>query len=269
MDRLARFSAARNFALFYGCGRGEEMSRFDVAVVEPAGQNKDSLRIMRESGTLALAYLSVVEVNPGAPEFKLLKDKDFLSRDGRPVINDEYGNYMADLRSSSWTGLLLRKAGSLMAGSGYDGLFLDTIGNVEFCGFEAGLRDSLLFAAADVVRQIRKTFAEFILVQNNGLENLCLLTSGDINGICWENPCFHDQSRMLWASVVTSRLEELKERHGIKVLMLLEETGGASAEGAAAWEANYRLVLEVSKQKGFLLYRAPFRYIGGVNPPEG
>ncbi len=269
MDRLARFAAARNFALYYGAGRDGELARFDVAVVEPAGQNEASLRRMQDSGTLVLAYLSVVEIPPWAPEIKLLKCDDFLCSRGEPLIN-ECGNRLADLRSSRWTGLLLYRAGSLLARSGYDGLFLDTIGDVESVGFAAETRDSLLLAAAGAVRRIRTVFPGHVLVQNNGLERLCLMTAEYLNGICWENPMFGNKPFRPWTEAMVARLESLKNKYGLKVLLLLE--AGNKPEpgtGPAAEEIDYSLAQEIAGKKGFLLYRSPHGYVGGVNPPEG
>lgn len=266
MDRLARFASAENYALFYGSGREGDLAGFDVAVVEPAGQSDDSLRRMRESGTLVLAYISVVEVSPGEPEYKLLKPGDLLSRGGEPIQNPVYGNYLADLRSTRWIGLLLRKAGSLLTGSGYDGLFLDTIGDVESGDLGTGLRDSLLLAAADLVRRIRTIHSGRVLVQNNGLERLCLLTAGLIDGICWENLRFGEPLGP-WNEAVAGRLEKLKESRGIKILLLLEEGGGAGHAASAEQENNFRLARDFAYKKGFLLYRAPAGYTGGVNQP--
>lgn len=265
MDRLERFARAGNFAIYYGTGRGGDLAAFDVAVVEPAGQSPESVAAMQSSGTLVLAYLSVVEVPPWDPELKLLKPGDLLQLNGRPYRNEAYGNYLADLRSARWNGLLLHRAGSLLERSGYDGLFLDTIGDVESLALDGGQAGSLLLAAASLVGRMRAMFGGYVLVQNNGLERLCLLTGDYVNGICWENPSLGAPGP--WARAVVSRLEALRNK-GVKVMILLEEQPDTGKDGT--WEpgAGVRPAENLCREKGFLLYRAPAGYTGGVNLPE-
>jgi hypothetical protein len=266
MSRLARFAAVKNYALYYGAGREDELAGFDLAVVEPSGQNDMSLREIKNAGALVLAYLSVMEISPDAPEIKLLKGGDFISAEGRPLTNEEYGNYLVDLRSRRWTGLLMHKAGSLITRSGYDGLFLDTIGNVE--AVDVQYKEELFTAAVNIVRQLRYFYPDFILVQNWGLNRLCYLTAGYINGICWENPPFAILSCRPWTESVIRRLEKLKNEYSIKVLLLLEEKGeGCSGAGRAETDDGYRLARKIAERRGFILYRAPYRYIGAVNQP--
>ncbi|MFA4885254.1 MAG: hypothetical protein WC601_05705 [Desulfotomaculaceae bacterium] len=268
VDWLNRFNAAKNYALYYGDGRDNELSSFDVAIVEPGGQSPESVRRMQDAGALVLGYLSVSEIHPSMDEFKLLDYSDFLCINGRPLVNREYSNYLADLRSKRWNDILLYKSGHILHNLGYDGLFLDTIGNVESGDLAVSLKDSLLIAAADIVRKIRAIFPNHIIVQNCGLENLCFLTSGYLNGICWENPNFENPAGMLWAKNIVSNLVKLKDRYGLKIFILLEEKDKAGAGAPdAATERNYQMAREVAELNRFLLYRAPYRYVGGVNLP--
>ena len=268
VDRLKRFDAAKNYALYYGAGRDNELASFDVAVVETGGQNPVSVRRMQDAGTLVLGYLSVMEIHPSADEFKLLDGSDFLCINGESCINREYDNYLADLRSKRWNDILLHKAGRILHNSGYDGLFLDTIGDVESGELPVSLKGSLLIAAADIVRKMRSLFPEHIMVQNCGLEKLCFLTSEYLNGICWENPDFENPAGMLWATNVVKNLVKLRDRYGLKILMLLEEKNedGAGAPDAAV-ERNYQTARKIAGINRFLLYRSPYRYVGGVNLP--
>lgn len=265
MDRQAGFNQAKNYALYYGLGRARELAHFDLVIVEPDGHNAASLRVMQDAGTLVLAYLSVMEIPPAAPENKLLRTTDYLSNEGSLLSNVEYGNYLADLRSTRWVGLLLQKAGRLIQ-SGYDGLFLDTIGDVESTSIPGELRDLQLMAAVNIVGQLRRRFPQHILVQNSGLEKLCSLTAAYINGICWENPPLGIEACIPWVEVITGKLEKLRDTYGIKVLLLQEEKDEAGLGGVGDnTDAIFQLAKDISHSKDFLLYKAPYRYIGGIN----
>lgn len=268
MNKLAFFQAARNYALYYGAGNEDKLSVFDVAIVEPAGQQAASLQKIKDSGTLVLAYLSVVELNPAAPEVKLFRDTDFLNVAGQPLMNEAYGNYLMDLRSNRWQGLLRHKAGSLIEHSGYDGLFLDTIGDIESERITPESRDALIMAAVNMISRFRSSFPGAILVQNCGLEKLCNLTASMINGICWENPPLGEITAAPWVRAVTRRLVHLKERHGLKIMLLVEENGAARAPaGDGNLDGRCRTARIIAGRHGFLLYRAPLGYVRDVYAP--
>lgn len=266
MERQAVFARSNNYALYYGCGGEEYLSRFDVAIVEPAGQSRDSLKRMQSSGTLVLAYLSVVEIPDWAQEIKILKSEDFLGSEGEPYKDSRYGNYLADPRSGRWAGLLLHRAGKLVIQEGYDGLFLDTIGDVESARCGAGCGDSLILAAAGIVRCIREMFPEIILIQNCGLERLCLFTAAYLDGICWENPPLFARRHRPWAEATAGRLIKLKDKYRLKILLLLEEESQGSAAGESGWEKEIRGAAgEIFKSDDYLIYRAPLGYVGGID----
>lgn len=268
MDGTSKFTAAKNFALYYGLGREDELAGFDVAIVEPAGQSELSVIRMQKSGTLVLAYLSIMEISPTDPQVKMLKTEDFLYIDGQPVINREYGNYLLDLRSRRWLGLLFHRVGKLIIQSGYDGLFLDTIGDVESAELDSGARDLQLMAAVDFIRRIRSMYPSLIMVQNCGLERLCFFSAEYVNGICWENPPLDKNACRPWVETIINQLKQFKKKYGTQVLLLLEGKGGL-AEYDLPDGMNYRMARRIAEKNDFLLYRAPFRYVTGVNHPEG
>jgi len=265
MDRLAGFYAAQNYAVYYGSGMTEELSQFDLVIVEPEGQSEASVRLMQQSGALVLAYLSVMEIPPAAPEVKFFRRTDFLSKEGCLMTNPVYGNLLADLRSKRWMGLLFQKAGRLVTQGGYDGLFLDTIGNVEDKGIPGNLRDLQLMAAVDIVREMRKRFPLHIIVQNSGLEKLCMFTSAYINGICWENPPLTEKIRKPYTEAIVNRLAGLRKQYGIKILMLSEDKEPAGNCICKVEPDSFRYARELIEQRGFLWYRAPYNYVSGIN----
>lgn len=259
MDRRANFSSAKNYALYYGRGRAIELAQYDIAIVEPAGQSINSLREFETSGTVAIAYLSVMEIPPWSEEIGLLNSSDFLQVEGseKPYINQQYGNYWLDLRSQRWTDLLLHRIAYLLEGAGYDGLFLDTVGYVESLQIPMSMRSALLEAAAQIVFKIKMRFPGCILIQNCGLEELYKLTAGYIDGICWENPPLDRVASQEWADLIIRNLEKLKKTNGLQVFLLVEENDLCSQE--------YRRIEELAFAKQFLVYYAPSNYTAGVS----
>lgn len=257
VNRKARFSSAKNYALYYGCGRANQLAQYDIAIVEPSGHSTDSLVEIKSSGTLAIAYLSVMEIPPWSEDLERLKTRDFLHLDGQPYLNQEFGNFWVDLCSSRWVNLLLERVDYLLEKVGYDGLFLDTVGYVESRLLSSKLRNKLQSAAVKIVGKIRKRFPECILIQNCGLEDLFIRTAGYLDGICWENPPLNQLASQAWAAQIISTLEREKKSHNLQVFLLVEQDH-LSAQ-------DFYLVEKVAYDKQFLVYNAPSNYTDGVS----
>lgn len=242
-DRKLSFTEARNFVVYYGHGQADVMSKYDIAIVEPAGQTEQSLKEMQDAGTLVFAYVSITEV-PEYDQLKtLLREGDYLKLDGKIVVNEEYHTMVADLRSSNWIGLLLHRIGGHLRNSSYDGIFMDTISNVEWPILPGGVRAEQQAAAVELVKRIRKLHPNHLIIQNNGLEALCIETAPYLDGICWENPDFIHPETYSWNETVRMKLKQLVIDKNISILFLQEkssisERGLASAKNWAKRE-NY------------------------------
>jgi hypothetical protein len=222
-DRKRNFVEAKNFAVYYGHGQANTLSNYDIAIVEPAGQTEQSLLELKNSSTLVFAYVSITEV-PDYDQLKsLLRDVDYLKLNGKIIENEEYHTMVANLRSSNWIGLLLHRIGGLLRNSNYDGIFMDTISNVEWPILPAGIRAEQQAAALELVKRIRKLHPNHLIIQNNGLETLCVETAPYIDGVCWENPDFVHPETYSWHETVRLRIKQLVADQHIRILLLQEK----------------------------------------------
>jgi hypothetical protein len=258
MKSRLKMEQLNNYALYYGTGKEAELANFDLAIVEPLGQTRSSIQFMHEKETLVIAYISVIEIHPTNLLFGLLKDEDFLSMNGQRLMNKEYGTYLLDLHSTRWIGLMNHHIGKLLMNELYDGIFLDTIGNVGMHQIPQSIQFSQEEAAISWVKQIRNIFPETIIIQNNGLESLCLNVATWIDAICWENPPLEDHSSKEWNEVIITRLAQLKKEFGIQTLLLLEQINDEESN-------KRRLAREVASTYDFLVYFAPYQYVSNVN----
>lgn len=244
---------ANNFVLYYGHGKVEELSRYDIAIVEPAGQSTEGIKRMQDSDTLVLAYISVIEIAEYAADFRLLEAKDFLHANNTILRNGQYGTYLIDLRSYRWQRLLLQKINNLFS-AGYDGLFLDTIGDIEDPMIPSTTKDELIIAAINFLKEIKGRYSDHILIQNNGLEKLCLYTASMLDGICWENPPVDRRDNKNWVKEINSRLQKLQKDLNTKVFILFEENMKIDAVKEE----------KQAKERGFLFYQAVKGYVENI-----
>jgi len=252
MSIRQRCKDARSYAVYYGHGETERLSQFEAVVVEPKGQTKDGIERLKSSGVLALAYMSVMEIPSFDPQYALLADEDFILRDGARLGNPAFGTELVSLRSKRWLGLLHHRAGSLMMREGYDGVFLDTIGNAEWeaLGTQS---EAECQAAVGFVRGLRRCFPERAIVQNNGLSSLIFETAPLVDAVCWENPPIERKDSRKWVELVADRLRRLGQQHGLATWVLKEAAAGS--------EEAFRAVEAWSAERGFLLYKAPTNYL--------
>ncbi len=221
--RRERFQEARNYSVYYGQGNGHKLSRYDIAIVEPSAQSVDDIRVMKESNTLIIAYVTVMELGSFHSMYSMLDEDDFLKVNGKRVYKEAFDTYILNLQSKRWQGLLHHHVGNLLLNEGYDGIFMDTIGDVEGYFLPPVERNIQINQATHIVKRFRESFQNHLIVQNNGLEQLCVKTAPYLDGICWENPPFSQKESEDWCYNVLDRVIRMKREHSVKALFLNDQ----------------------------------------------
>lgn len=232
-------AGVRTWALYYGSARPEALAQYDLVVVDPAGWDRRSLYALRSKGIRVLAYLPVleilVEVGEGPPDH-------VLRVNGAPALQREWGTWILDPRRPA-TGEGVRLQAERLTASGYDGFFLDTVGDVEDGRWPADLRSLLIPAAAHLVAGLRRSFPRQLMVQNWGFGPLLDLTLPYLDGLCWE--ACPIELLLPWQHRLAERLRGVAAR-GTPIFAL--SSGRAEPP---AWV----------ERMGFLWYGAPGAYI--------
>lgn len=253
-----RLSKVKNFAVYYGLNMLEQLSCFDLVIVEPSAYDQNLIESLKKNGTIVLAYLSVMEIHPDFPEFNLLNSNDFVSINGDFLINKPFGTYIININSGTWNRILMHKAGKFLIGNTFDGLFLDTLGDLEFDCYTDIVLNSLLAGAVNFLSILRSNYSNSIIVQNNGLDRLLPLSSDFIDGICWENPPVGMQKNKFIKPFI-QRLQFIQKTKNIKVFITSED----NKDNTSA--CNINLIKKMSNDNEFLFYHAPHLYLNKVN----
>lgn len=251
MHRRERFTRASNYAVFYGRESPDELTNYDVVIVEPQAHDECSLTGLKSRNTLVIGYVSVMEASSHHPDFHVLSDLDFLKFEGQALKNHTFDTWLLNLASKRWQSLLHHQIGYLIRVLGYDGVFLDTIGDVEFPHFTGTTRVSLMEAALDLVRSVREIFPEAVLIQNNGLEMLLDKTATYLDGVCWENPPCNIVDP--WVKNILMKLGRYSEG-GLRTLLLSDKLD----------EPTDRLTELQKRIPGSLTYRSGADYVSFV-----
>jgi len=249
------FQNIRNFVVSYGQSRTRDMESYDVAIVEPARHTREEIQSLQAKDTFVLAYVSVMEMHTSHQLWPKLSSTDFLKSAGERIYDGQYDTYLLDLTSSSWRGILLRHIGELITVQKYNGVFLDTIGDVERTDIPNAWMQ--VNAAVSLVEEIRNWFEGTIIVQNNGLELLCDRTATYLDGIIWENPPIHQKLNTAWVQLMSEKLKNINQKHQMKTLLLFD---GAEEMKRVEWLRKKRF----ADFHRFVLYIAPRHYQGDI-----
>lgn len=252
MNKRSLFKNCKNYSLYYGVNNCECLSKYNIAIVEPQGQNEESINIMHAEGTLVIAYVSVIEIFEGLSNYKFLREDDFLKIGNKRITNETFNTFLADLRSKRWNSILQHHIGDLILNRNYDGIFLDTIGDIEFPIFNQQLRDQLICEAVNLIIKIRQLYDDIIIIQNNGLNKLVDNTSKYIDGVCWENAMFGSLDDSDWFEYITHKLKKMWNNEQVKVLLLYEEKN-INMELQEYNSVSY--AEKLAEKNGFLLYK--------------
>ncbi|MCM0647207.1 endo alpha-1,4 polygalactosaminidase [Clostridium swellfunianum] len=223
ISRREQFKNAKDYILYYGIGKEEELSKHDIAIVEPLGQTKETLDLMHKQGTLVIAYVSAIEISKHFPMFNLLKQEDFIHVNDNPLKNEEFETYLLNIGSKRWSSMLIQHIGNLIVNENYDGIFLDTLGDIEWSVLPEGLRNDMLLSARKLLNTIRGLFEDIIIIQNNGMHQVLNYTFEFIDGLCLENPKLELSDTSDWVQASIDKLKALRKDYAIKVLLLYEE----------------------------------------------
>lgn len=246
--------------IYYGHGPLRELSAFDLAVLEPAGWSGPDLAALRERGVKVLAYVSLLEARPEVVQAAHLRPSDFLSVSGRPWYRDEFETFVVDPRSTAWRRYIEVRLHQIVA-AGWDGVFLDGVGDVEDSLVE-NASGWLVPAAADLVRQVKTSVGRRLVVQNNGLWLVLPLVGPYLDGICWEGDVANVDFKEPWAQATVEMLTRQGNAFGLSLWLVSTIEEGAPPDKVAAFSA-------LGQRLGCLTYAAPCDYAQGVRLPDG
>jgi uncharacterized protein (TIGR01370 family) len=242
-DARGRMSGIEDFVVYYGSGELRALSRFDLAIIDPATLSSDDIATLRSRGTIVVGYLSVGEIAGNDPWLVdgTVPKSWILGR------NKNWGSLFVDASQPGWQELMRGQMGDLLTDYGFDGVFLDTVDTAVDVAPETGP------GMVALIEGLREAYPEAVLIQNRGFE-LAPRTAGAIDGLMFEDlSTTFDFDRYEYERVRPDRgtvasLMDLHERTSMPILALdYADTGDrATARRAVRVARSYGFVPAVS-----------------------
>ncbi len=180
----------KSYTIFYGYPTEDamhELKKKDLAIIEPSMYSNEQVQALHAAETIAIGYLSVMEA-PAWNRYRQerLQPDHYLTVSGAPVYFPKWDSYLMDLRCSSYRRLLLEEIRSHIATKGFDGIFLDTVGDIDDHVADPKLKHELCKAYAELLRDISREYPHLALIQNRGFASLDA-AAPYICGFLWED----------------------------------------------------------------------------------
>ncbi|UTT43363.1 endo alpha-1,4 polygalactosaminidase [Exiguobacterium aurantiacum] len=215
----------KNYQVYYGHPTEailKDMQNYDLVIIEPLHYTKAQVEQIKARGTKVLGYISVMEVatwNTGL--MSKLQSGDFFTRNGQRVHYSEWDSYLTNIASPHFQGLLLTEIQNQVVAKGIDGVFMDTVGDIdnEHLNNPTVLkqqRDGLV----NFLKQARARYGDIAMVQNWGFDTLETSTAPYIDGIMWESFNADTIKSDAWSQNMIKKLQAVDAKYSVKTLTI-------------------------------------------------
>ncbi|MEC2076206.1 endo alpha-1,4 polygalactosaminidase [Metabacillus fastidiosus] len=233
-----------SYSIFYDHvddAKVKQLSKYDMVVIEPHEITKERVAALKEKGTLTLGYISIMELQTWDEEFVAkVQDSDYLRVNGEKVYVEDWDTYLMDITNKHYQQLLLDEIQDEIAGKGFDGIILDTVGDIDdFFYKKDEIANPLRQGYVEILQQIKNQHSNLLLLQNWGFKTLEASSKNYIDGIMWEN---FDKGRLEtneWGQNWISYFKNLKQQEQIAVFTVAPDSKSV----------NY------SRKQGFVPYK--------------
>ncbi len=215
----------KNYQVYYGHPNEtiiKDMQNYDLVIIEPLHYTKAQVEQIKLRGTKVLGYISVMEVatwNTGL--MSKLQSGDFFTRNGQRVHYPEWDSYLTNIASTHFQGLLLTEIQNQVVAKGIDGVFMDTVGDIdnEHLNNPTVLkqqRDGLV----NFLKEARARYGNIAMVQNWGFDTLETSTATYVDGIMWESFNADTIKSDAWSQNMIKKLQAVDAKHSVKTLTI-------------------------------------------------
>lgn len=259
----------RSWALYYGQATpdiADRLGGYDLVVVSPHALGDDAAQTvaaLKARGCLVAGYLSCYEIATWQPYANRVKPEWLVKVNGE-IWHPFEDNTAASLANEEWRALLIELVKTQVFDVGCDGLFMDTIADLDSDQFpDEELRLRELEGLGMLAAALEETYPDAFFIGNRVLQRTLPAMSSHIDAVCWTdfNPKYFDDFVVRsWIRGIAKGLATRQETHNLRVLSLWNE----SEPGDDIVERQERM-RRISAEYGYL----PYCTVGGYKtlPP--
>jgi endo-alpha-1,4-polygalactosaminidase (GH114 family) len=211
-----------SYKIFYGAPNEkilEEMKNYKMVIIEPREFSKEQVDKIKKNGTVVMGYISVMELDAWMKDLiSKAQPTDYIIRNGSRVHFSKWDSDLMDISSLHYKNLLLNEIKNQVDEKDFDGVFLDTVGDIDdqFSN-DPVMLEKQRHALVTFLKEIKHQYPNFLLIQNWGLDTLQQSTAPYVNGVMWENFHYDELSKDPWTWKRITNLKKLQQQYHIAV----------------------------------------------------
>lgn len=253
------FAAAKSWCLYYGGAKPNAVERLgahDIVVIDAhalGDEARDIIAGLRAKGCVVIGYLSCFEVASWHRYLDRVNPKWIVKVNGENWV--PWGeNNAASLGIPEWRKLLVELVKSEVLDYGCDGVFMDTIADLDSGKLPEDQRAIELDGLDKLLSEFRAAYPNIVLIGNWTLQQTLPVVAPYVDAVCWEgfranrfDPS--DPETLKWMQNIVSKLAAESERHPFRVLSLWCDEKPTDDSPALR-----QRMFEISKEYGYLPY---------------
>ena len=218
---------AKSWCLYYGgwaTNVVDRLSRYELVVVDPAalgGKADETIAALRDRGCLVAGYLSCFEVAKWHRYLPRVKEEWRVKVDGKNWV--PWGaNEAASLAEPEWRALLVELMRTEVFDHGCDGVFMDTLADLDHPGLPEDERARQLEGLGKFAEAYDKAYPDKFFVGNWTIQRTLPVLAPHLDALCWEDfdPKHFEGSARGWMEGIAKRIGDESAKHPFRVLTL-------------------------------------------------
>lgn len=235
------------FMIYYGVVEEQALhglKEYDLVIVEPLHWALGQIRELQAAGTRVIGYISVMEwPSWNVKRGESLQLTDYLLLKGNRIYYQEWDSYMMDIRETHYRDLLMDEIHEQIGKKSMDGIFLDTVGDIENHLSQPLVHNELIHSYLTLLKDIRSTFPHLWMLQNRGFQFI-ELAARYLDGFMWED-WREDSANDPWVKHQLNMLQPLRKA-GLQ-LFALDSSTGSDFDGRIARYHGFNYLLRNSE----------------------
>ena len=218
---------ASSWCLYYGgyaTNLVDRLAQYELVVVDPAalgGKADETIAALHARGCLVAGYLSCFEVAKWHRYLPRVKEEWRVKVDGKNWV--PWGaNEAASLAEPEWRALLVELMRTEVFDHGCDGVFMDTLADLDHPGLPEDERARQLEGLGKFAEAYDAAYPDKFFVGNWTIQRTLPVLAPHVDAVCWEDfdPKHFDGASRGWMEGIAKRIGDESAKHPFRVLTL-------------------------------------------------
>ncbi len=254
-----------SWSLYYGAATTDTVERlggYGLVVIDPHAlgpKSAETIAALKAKGCIVAGYLSFIEVAKWHRYRSRIPREWYIVRDDgspwSPWAGKDVGwdaNLAASLAEPGWRDMLCDLVKSEVLDYGCDGVFMDTLEDVDFHTMPEKEKDRQVEGLRLLMAALDERYPDAFFIGNRTLQRALDAVAPHIDAVCWESfspKYFKDASSRGWMEMIAKRLKDATDKYGVRVISLWN-VDALYPE----YEADKAQVQQLSNERGYILY---------------